>query len=281
MYQGHNNGIMEETASQPQNKSEPTKSIYDVPMDLPDEQPKITTNGKPPKKRKQLIAIAVVVAMVIGGLAGWKLLSSRKIKSNPSPVQTTKQQQQSTQTTDVPDVTATKNYSNDPIGFKLTYPDSWTATDSEGGERFESPDFIYQTTNKGNVTGNFRIYIRKTARESDGKYIGRGLAIIPSEKLTYKTPLPGQRTDTLLSSFGLDATDNFAFFLIAGNFNLKKGDSLGPNYGKEADAFIIMGGYSAKDIKDDFATNLIPTTSYNQTKAYKQAMDILKSLKLS
>src|SRR5690606_36986054 len=130
----------------------------------------------------------------------------------------------------------------------------------------------YETTSKGVVNGNFRVYIRVTAREIDGKYIGRGFAIAPSEPLVYSNPLSTQRKDTYLSAFGLDKTDNFNFFLIAGNFNLKKGDSLGPNFGKEAGTYIIAGGYSSDDLKDDLAMNTVPTDSYSKTEAYKQAI---------
>jgi hypothetical protein len=146
--------------------------------------------------------------------------------------------------------------------------------------RLESPDFSYQTTSKGTVTGNFRIYIRKGARTVDGKYIGRGYAFQPSEKLVYAQPALGQRADTYLSLFGLDTPDNFAFFLIAGNYNLNKGDTLGPDYGKEIDTYIIAGGFSAKDQKDDLATNPVSTEMVKISNAYKQAQVILKSLQL-
>ena len=61
----------------------------------------------------------------------------------------------------------------------------------------------------------------------------------------------------LTSGESIGNADNFAYFLVAGNFNLKKGDSLGPSYGKEANTFLVTGGYSARDLTDDFATNQI------------------------
>jgi len=68
--------------------------------------------------------------------------------------------------------------------------------------------------------------------------------------------------------------------MIAGNFQLNTGETLGPSYGKESETFIVAGGYSAKDLTDDMATNKVPTQGYNQTNAYKQALDIVKSLQL-
>jgi hypothetical protein len=160
------------------------------------------------------------------------------------------------------------------------HPDGWKASEAGGGVRLSSPNFTYQTKSGEQVDGNFRIYIRLGAREQDGKYIGRGVAIKSSEELKYSDPLPGQRKTTLLSSFGLDKTDNFGFFLIAGNFELKKGETLGPNYGKEADAFIVTGGYSSDELKDDLATNMMSVDGYDQTNAYKQAVAIVQSLQL-
>ena len=37
--------------------------------------------------------------------------------------------------------------------------------------------------------------------------------------------------------------------------SLQKGDTLGPNYGREQGTFIIACGFSSKDLKDDLATN--------------------------
>ena len=68
--------------------------------------------------------------------------------------------------------------------------------------------------------------------------------------------------------------------MVAGNFQLNKGDTLGPDYGKEPETFIVTGGYSSSVLTDDLATNKVPLDSYRQTNAYKQAIAIIKSLKL-
>lgn len=254
------------------------------PLDLPD-QPAPSKPAVPVASHKSARLVYVIVgAVVVLGLAGlgWKLMSHHHPDQTAQPsAATTSPSSSSDKTSDIPAATQTKDFENGPLGLQLKYPSTWTATNtSDIGVRVTSPDFSYETTNKGTLTGNFRIYIRKGARPQDSKYIGRGVAIKDSEKLVYSSPAPGQRTDTLLSAFGLDTDDNFAYFMIAGNFNLKKGDTLGPNYGKEAETFIISGGYSAKDLTDDMATNTVPTDDYANTTAYKQAIDIIKSIKL-
>ena len=83
-----------------------------------------------------------------------------------------------------------------------------------------------------------------------------------------------------MSLFGLDTHNNFGFFLIAGNFQLNPGDTLGPNYGKEPDTFIVSGGYSDPKLTIDMATHPVDPTYITTSKAYSQAQDILKMLQL-
>lgn len=234
------------------------------------------------QKRKKWPFIALFIVLLVSlGFVAYKLGSKKPVVDTPA-VETTQTEQTTASEPDIPNTTETKEYSNGFLGVKLTHPSTWTATESSNGDsvKLESPDFSYQTKSKGAVTGNFRIYIRKGARTADGTYIGRGYAFQPSEKLVYAKPAPGQRADTYLSLFGLDKPDNFGFFLIAGNYNLKKGDTLGPDYGKEAETYIIAGGFSSKELKDDLATNAVSTELLQTSNAYKQALEILKSLQL-
>ncbi len=100
------------------------------------------------------------------------------------------------------------------------------------------------------------------------------------EKLIYVSPAPNQRPETNLSFFGLDSSDHFAYFMIAGNFSLVKDESLGPEYGTEPETYIITGGYSSNELAEDMATNPVPLEYFSTTTAYKQAIEIIKSLKI-
>lgn len=264
-----------------------TEPEFQSPREVAEERPSYKVPDypgmKPPKNRKKSLIVIPLVIIVVGalGFGGYKIFGHKK--STPKTVTNASTDIPDASNKDVPLASSTKTYENGFLGVTLSYPDTWTTTESDNkaSVRLESPNFSYLTTSKGTVTGNFRIYIRKGARTIDGKYIGRGYAIQPSEKLTYAKPAVGQRTDTNLSLFGLDTPDNFAFFMIAGNYNLKKGDTLGPNYGKEQETYIIVGGYSSKDLKDDLATNPVSTDMIKTSNAYKQATDILKSLQLN
>ena len=229
--------------------------------------------------KKLLIGLLVLVILFGLGFAGWKLTKHSKPAAKAPAVSNTTSQ--SSIVSDVPDVTTTKTYNSDNLDLQLTYPSDWIlSTEADSSIRIVSPAFSYKTISGDSVMGNFRVYIRQTARAVDDKYIGRGVAIEPSQSLTYSKPTPTQRQTTYLTNFGLDTPDNFAFFFIAGNFNLNKGDTLGPTYGTEPGTDIISGGYSSSSLTDDMATNEVSVSTFAQTNAYKQAVDIIKSLEL-
>ena len=237
----------------------------------------------PPRNTNKRIYyyIFIPIALIILG-AILVVLTKKSDTATQTPTNNPTQHPPASPKNDVPNAPTNKQFENGYLGVKLTYPDNWTAIepDNRDSVRLESPEFSYQSSAKGRINGNFRIYIRKGARDVDGKYIGRGVAIQPTEKLVYTAPTQGQRTETNLSHFGLDTPDNFAFFLIAGNFQLNKGDTLGPDYGKETETFIIAGGFSSPDLTEDLATNSVAVNVINSSNAYKQAINILKSLQL-
>ncbi len=272
------------------NPSNDDESLLGGPLELPASSASKERPASPhdPKKkigRVMLIIFTVLLAAAAAGYGSWKIFSRKPANPTNSTSSSAESSKKSaatspTKTSDVADVTGTKTFKSDVLHLEFIYPSGWTATEAGGGVRVESPEFDYQTTTQGIVNGIFRIYIRQGAREADGKYIGAGVATQDSEKITYSQPTSGQRKETNLSFFGIDSPDHFAYMFVAGNYSLKKGDTLGPNYGKEADTYIVMGGYSAKSLTDDFATNKIALETYKDSNAYKQALDIIKSLKL-
>lgn len=258
------------------------------PLELPDDAyPKDKNSAKKRKNegRRGKTIVFVLIGLVVAGAVGfgtWKFVFNKS--SEPAQQNQTSVNQgnsgSSNANGDVPAAELTEEYTSSAMRITFKYPKTWTVSESGGGVLITSPNFSFNTLNNGEVDGNFRIYIRKGAREQDRKYIGKGVAIMPSQKLVYTEPLPDQRTETNLSFFGDDNSSNFAFFLIAGNYELKKDDTLGPDYGKEPETFIIAGGYSGKALTDDLATYQVSTETFQQTNAYQQAVDILKSLQI-
>ena len=231
-----------------------------------------------PKSKKPLVIVLIVLVLSAAGIATVVFLR----KDSAPSEQLLNQSNQTTEKVEfeVSAAQGTKTYTNDRMRLSIDYPENWTVTEQGNVTLIESQDFTYNTVSKGEVTGNFRIYIRQGAQSADSAYFGKGYAIVPSEKLIYSKPTTNQRKETFLSSFGLDTTDNFAYFLIAGNFELAKGDTLGPNYGKEPETYIIAGGYSSKDMKEGLETNQVPVDEYQESTAYKQAVEALKTIQI-
>lgn len=253
-----------------------------LPQTQPPPEPRIPLPNKPLKSRKKLpIIVILIVIALAAGTGAWFFFSNKKgQKPQTSNSQTDSSQQAAEKTSDSPETSATETLKSDFPRMELAYPNTWTVTRNDNGIKLESPEFSYETVDGETVAGNFRLYIRQGAREADSSYIGRGVAILASEKLAYKEPVTGQRPETNMSFFGVDAQDHFAFLLIAGNFSLQPSETLGPNYGKEPETFIVAGGYSSKELTEDLATNKVAVDYFQTTNAYKQAVEIIKSLKL-
>lgn len=241
----------------------------------------------PPKRKSSKWLIILLVILAFGGVAAvaWQEYSNRDAQTAPEVVldqPLEKEESEDESPKDIPDAPGTKTYENGFLGVEFSYPETWTAMEGVNGEsvRITSPEFAYTTIDNSQVQGMFKIYVRKGARSIDGKYIGRGYAIEKSETLRYENPTASQRPDTYLSLFGLDEPTNFAYFFIAGNFELEKGDTLGPTYGQEPDTYIIAGGYSQADHTDDLQTNLMSPAYVKGSNAYKQARSILQSMRL-
>jgi hypothetical protein len=258
-------------------------SDLEQPLDMPEAAPHTRAHPQPkPNKRKPFKLIIAILLIAALGLAIWRLTKKEPKQTPSTPHVTVPASHESSRSDfDIPTTTETKTYENSPMRAEITYPKNWTVTESDFGFTVTSPSFNFETTDKGTAKGNFTVYIRQGARDVDGKYIGAGVTIKPTDTLTYKAPGVGQRTTTNFTQFGADTKDHFTFFMITGDFNLKPGDTLGPNYGKEASTFIIAGGYKADGLKDDLAYSNVKLDYYASTTAYKQAVDIVKSLKIT
>ncbi len=257
-----------------------TQPPFNEPSDFSDNRYAPPVGQKSPSGRRKKLLILISIILVAGVVfTAWKLFKPKSSEKSPNPASQS-QPNPPPQASEIPSTAGKKTHKSSAVGIEFAYPSDWTVSEKDGGIHVASPQFDYETASGENTTGTFRIYIRKGAREVDSKYIGRGVVIKPSEKLVYTEPAAGQRKDTNLSSFGYDSSDNFAYFLVAGNYELKKDDQLGPNYGKEADAYIIVGGFGSPDLVDDLQFTEMSIDNYTSPPAYQQGIEILKSIKL-
>lgn len=258
-------------------------SPYDQALDLPggDSRPAATHDFAPVKRRPRLKKplIILVLLLLLGGLAygGLHLLDSPQ----PATVADNEPVAKQPPAEKTPSTAELKTYTAETLAVEFKYPADWKVSEKDAGITVTAPDFEFPTVDGANQTGTFRIYIRNGARANDSKYIGRAVVIQPTEQLVYSQPNPNQRKQTELSFLGYDDTSSFAFVMITPGFKLQKGQTLGAKYGSEASAYIIAGGYSTAANKDDLSFQPVPTASFMNSTAYKQAIDILKSLKVS
>ncbi len=264
---------------------EEAKSPYEAPLDLPGgETPSAPQQSfKPPKRKRNLkkiiIPVVILIILVACAVAALKLLKKEPAPASQPDSSTT--QTTNTEQSNVPSSSGTKTFTAETLAVEFNYPDNWVVTEKEGTITVKSPTFAYKSADAGTTNGYFRIYIRKSARDVDSKYIGRAVAIQPTEKITYTNPATSQRKQTELSYFAYDEPTNFAFMMITPGFNLQKSETLGAKYGKEAEAYIIVGGYSGDDNKDDLSFHSVALANITSADVVKQATEIFKSLKVS
>lgn len=254
-------------------------------LEMPDEETP-PTPAKPNTKHNwgKLVRNTLVVVLILAGLgaaafAGYNYFLKDKGGQDDAP-QTAEnapaeQSDSGTQTSEL-----SETYDSALLRLSFMYPSDWTVNEADRGITVQSPTFTYTNSDGEEIEGGFKVYIRKGTRSVDGNYLGKGTALKESEQITYTEPVEGQRDKTYLSVFGLDEPNNFAYFLIQGNIKLDKGDTLGPDFAKEPDAYLIFGGYTSKERQDDLATNTLPLDSYDQTAQYQTAVEIIKSLQL-
>ncbi|MBW3569146.1 hypothetical protein KY385_03405 [Candidatus Parcubacteria bacterium] len=261
----------------------PTRQQMELPGDGEYNSPAAKFRPKKSFLSKKVWIWSAILALVllIGGLA-WVFVPSKE-QSQSSPEQNNQEPAKNSQTQgdgdNLPSQELTQSHTNDFLRLTLKYPKGWQISDENDVILLKSPVFSYQLAD-GPKEGFFKIYIKQQATPADGKYLGRGYAAAPSKKITYIDPQPGQRSDTFLTDFGLDSPDNFAYFVIQGNFELKKGETLGPKFAREPDAFLIAGGFASADSEAPLDTELLAVDSYASEQAYKTAIDIVKSLQL-
>ncbi len=262
-----------------------------VPNDVPQEHlahSSMMAGGveKAPKNlimKRLTFVLLFLVALGIVGFAAWKLIPA-KGESNKS-AQNTQSQSQQAQTSDpvataLGDTHLTQTYTSDTLRLLIKYPSSWKVTEENNAVTVKSPSFDLADNTGMEDSTYFKVYIKMGATETEGKYLGKGYAIAPSEKLAYTDPLVGQRKTTFLTDFGLDNPDNFAYLVVQGNFELEKGDTLGPKFASEPDAFLVTGGFATETEKDGLQTRLMSMDSYKQNLAYQTGVEIIKSLQL-
>ncbi len=164
------------------------------------------------------------------------------------------------------------------IDFK--YPTGWKVNEDTGEITVTSPKTKIEDFGGENIETEFKILIKQGADQSDSEYLGRGFAVTKSMPVKYSDPAAGQRKKSFITDFGLDSSDNFAYFVLQGNFELEKDETLGPDFAKEADAILISGGFYGEDSEDKTKLVYLDPEVYQANETYLTAVEIVKTLRL-
>ncbi|HEX5455935.1 MAG TPA: hypothetical protein VFW77_01075 [Candidatus Saccharimonadales bacterium] len=286
----HHSGQYEEPTY---SEEELPETPVNVPKDVPQEHLSHTPLSSSPVERAPkseiarrfiyMLIVLLIIAVVV--FAGWKLLPGIKTDNKPAQTNQSSQNQEENSQANPEELALgstalTKHYTSDILQLELKYPDSWQVSEKGNYILVKSPGFDMEDNSGVSGKTYFKVYIEmSTAGTSDSKYLGRGYALSASQKVSYSEPGPSQRKNTYLTDFGLDTPDNFAYFILQGGFKLIKGDTLGPNYASEPEAYLIAGGFGSDQQKDNLQTRVMPADSYKQDMAYKTGLEIAKSIK--
>ncbi|HEX5798226.1 MAG TPA: hypothetical protein VFX79_02620 [Candidatus Saccharimonadales bacterium] len=228
--------------------------------------------------KKYLIVAAVLIILGAGGFAAWKfLLSSDKQTTDQSEPEA---ESQSSAAEEASAGEPTQEYSSDRLLIDFKYPAGWEVEEDSGEVAVTSPEATVTDVNGEELSAEFKVFIKQGADQSDGEYLGRGFAIRKSQPFKYSDPAAAQREDSFITDFGLDASNNFAYFIAQGNFNLKKDETLGPDFASESDAVLVSGGFYSKDSEDETQLVSLDPEAYQSDETYLLALEIVKTLRL-
>jgi len=228
--------------------------------------------------KKYLVIFLILILLAAGGFAAWKFLVNDK---NP-PEQQPASAVASTENTSGEDTLSepTQEYTSDRLLIDFKYPTGWKVVEDSGEIAITSPKTEIEDFAGENVEAEFKILIKQGADQSDSEYLGRGFAIKKSTPVKYSDPAAGQRKKSFVTDFGLDSSDNFAFFVLQGNFELEKDETLGPDFAKESDAILISGGFYGKDSEDKTGLTYLDPEAYLANETYLTAVETVKTLQL-
>ncbi|MEX2014481.1 MAG: hypothetical protein WD885_00915 [Candidatus Saccharimonadales bacterium] len=228
-------------------------------------------------KKYLIIAIAVLVVLSAGGFGAWKFLLSDDNTSNQTEPEA---ESPSNANEEVSINELTEEYSSDRLLIDFKYPANWKVDEDSGEIIVYSPEEEITDIGGENVSGEFKILIKQGADKSDSEYLGRGFAVGKSQPFKYSDPTASQREESFITDFGLDASDNFAYFVAQGNFELKKNETLGSDFAGKADEVLVSGGLYSKGSEDKTKLVSLNPKDYLSNETYLLAIEIVKTLRL-
>lgn len=229
-------------------------------------------------KKYLIITSILIIIFAAAGFAAWKFLLTDSNQTADQPVSETESQNEAANGSSLSELT--QEYTSDRLLIDFKYPTDWKVDENSGEIIVYSQEAEITDVSGEAVSAEFRLLIKQGAEETDSEYLGHGFVIKKSKPIKYTDPAAGQRKKSFVTDFGLDSSDNFAYFIVQGNFELEKDETLGPDFAKEADAILISGGFYSKDSKGKTKLVSLDPETYQLDEAYLSAIEIVKTLRL-
>lgn len=238
----------------------------------------VNPKGSDSNTKKYLLISFILIILAVGGFAAWKFFLKDE-QTTSWPVQQAENQNNSADDKS-PLAGLTQKYSSDKLMVDIKYPAGWKVDESSGEITIYSPTEDIESVEGESLPAEFRVLIKQGAGETDSEYLGRGFAVKASKPIKYIDPAFNQRKKSLITDFGLDASTSFSYFVVQGNFKLKKDETLGSDFASEADEILVSGGFYSKDSKDKTKLVSLDPKTYESNELYLTAIEIIKTLKL-
>ena len=236
-----------------------------------------------PKKesgKKKILLLTLIGLVTLGVIAAAVYFFVLK-KDTPTPAATDNQQatEQQPEAAPAPADSTPKVFKSTKLGLELTHRTDWSLKeDPDSGEiTLTSPQATYTTKDGASKQAAFTLKFRQGATTEQQAAIKAAAAVLASETIAYSAPLETQRYYTNVT-FGGQA-EAISLFLVTGATQFKAGDSLA-NFFINGDTYVIGGGFGGTQ-PENFTFDTLPKASFTGSDTYKQALDIVKSLKIS
>lgn len=250
--------------------SEVLEHLKNPPVDV------INPKGSGGGTKKYIIVTAVLTIVIFAaGFAVWKFLIH---EDQVDPVAS--EDRSVSEITEESANELSQQYVSDRMMIDVKHPSNWKATEENNKIEIFSPETEVLDAEGNKLPAVFKVFIKLGAERSDSEYLGRGFAVKKSEPISYEDPALNQRKDSLVTGFGLDSSDHFAYFVVQGNFNLKKNESLGGEFAGKADEILVSGGFYSEESEDRTKLVAMSPDSYSSNELYKTAIEIIKTLRL-
>ncbi|TAH36687.1 hypothetical protein EYC59_00730 [Candidatus Saccharibacteria bacterium] len=169
---------------------------------LNDTTPPPPAPSKPKKKKsgKGWIWLLVILLVVAAGVGAYLLFGSKKAAA-PQPTTSSTQpstQKKAEQTETAPKIT-TKHYDSTTYAMGLDYPDTWKVNDTPTLLSVTSPQMSLKANDGTKTHGYIFVTIQPKQSTLPDFAKGSAVAVLQSEKITYKKPTQNQRAQTYVT----------------------------------------------------------------------------------